>query len=70
VIAQEPHRSRSGHGRRKWSITLAKWQVQMHLRDSRGSAMPKAYGSRICVTRRLEFHFPNPYLEHSVIVNS
>jgi len=30
MTSLEPHRSRSGHGRRKWLITTSKWLVQMH----------------------------------------
>ena len=30
MTSLEPHRSRSGHGRRKWWITTSEWHVQMH----------------------------------------
>jgi hypothetical protein len=44
----EPHRSRSGHGRRKWLITTREWQVQMHvpfrLSQRRPKLIPQGYG--------------------------
>jgi hypothetical protein len=69
--AREPHRSRSAHGRRKWSITMSEWQVQMQICDSHIAVKArKGYTTKICVTRRLELLFPDSCSEHGVIVNS
>jgi hypothetical protein len=47
MTSLEPHRSRSGHGGRKWLITTSKWLVQMHKPDSRVLAKTKGYTTGI-----------------------
>ena len=66
MTSLESHRSRSGHGRRKWSITSSKWRVQMHKPDSRVLAKTKGYTTGIWSTRGLELLFPDPYMEDGV----
>ena len=50
-LSQESRWSRSGHGRRKWSITLTEWQVQMHMHnrisDSLDAVKLKVYTTRM-----------------------
>lgn len=70
MISQESHRSRSGHGGSKWSITLRKWKVQMHSTIHSLARRRKAIPQKIWSRGKIRIAFSDAYPEDGVIVNS